>query len=105
MHILNTITETGAPAWIPIPISILIITLITLIAIGGEEHPFLTVAGFITVFICVILAIYGFIWGMETRVYHDVAFHDPVDMDDFLDKYEIIKVEGHIIRIKEKGSK
>lgn len=102
MHILNTIIESGISDWIIFPISVLIGSGIVLLAFGGIEHPFTTVIAYLLIAASFISIGYEIFWGSRTTTYYDVAFHDPVDMNEFLDKYEIVDIRGHIVRIKEK---
>lgn len=102
MHILNTIVESGIADWIIFPIALAVGCGIVLLAFGGLEHPFTTVIAYLLLGASLIFIGYEVFWGSRTVTYYDVAFHDPVDMNDFLDKYEIVDINGHIIRIKER---
>ena len=78
------------------------ISLMDLILFTEKRKVLKTIFLFSLFFSSIGFFIYGLTFGRVKEKCYEVSFHEPIDMNEFLDKYEIIQVHGHIVKIKEK---
>lgn len=102
MEILCESTVLLYADWMYLCPLLVFISLMTLIFFIEKRKVFKTIFLFSLFFSSIGFFIYGLTFGRVEEKYYEVSFHEPIDMNEFLDKYEIIQVHGHIVKIKEK---
>ena len=101
MEILSEIAVLTAPL-APWAISFMIISAVITFLFVNLKQPvlaFILITTFLISIICVFLS---FTAGLKEEKQYKVVFHEPVMINEFLDKYEVLKIEGHILTIKER---
>ena len=102
MEILNEIIIYTTPFWGPYVVMGFFLGLIGILLFADLRRIGQTVILFLITLTCLSLMIYGATFGREKQTRYEVVFHDLININDFLDKYEIIGIEGHIVTIEEK---
>lgn len=102
MEILYESTALLYADWIYFCPLLIFISLMALILFIEKRKVFKTIFLLSLFFSSIGFFIYGLTLGRIEEKCYEVSFREPIDMNEFLDKYEIIEVHGHIVKIKEK---
>ena len=90
MEILCESTVLLYADWMYLCPLLVFISLIILIFFIEKRKVFKTIFLFSLFFSSIGFFIYGLTFGRVEEKYYEVSFHEPIDMNEFLDKYEII---------------